>query len=137
MLVRGVLGIGCALVVTVAGCGSGNFEKAKQINEKLANSLEEIAVALESVQSPDDAGAAAERINQVTANMRETLAEGHDVKVTQSEMKELQEMHHDRILDLHTRLITAEMKARTISDNNPALDQAMLRFRTLGQSSDN
>lgn len=89
MLNRGVwpwLGV---LTLTLAGCGSGNFEEAKQANEATITAFEEILAALEGVNSPDDVDAAASRIDQVTDNLRSSLVKVKDLKITKNESEQL------------------------------------------------
>ena len=117
----------------MAGCGSSNFEEAKQINEEMTTSFEEVVVALESINSPEDVNSAAARIDQVTSNLRPIMEKVRDTKLTKSEIEQLEKLQHERLADLQTRMIAAAMKARSHSGDNPALGQAMERFHSLGQ----
>jgi|GEM_PF-1610590 aminopeptidase N len=134
MLYRGTVVMACALAMAIAGCGSGNFEAAKQTNEELLASVEQIAMALESVNSPEDVNAAAARIDQATNAIKATIAKAKGLKITQAENDKLVEMQQGKMVELQTRMASAAAKANANSGGNPALSEAIVRFQTAMQT---
>ncbi len=135
MLYRGTLAMLGILTLAIAGCGSGNFEKAQQANNQIIASMEELVSALEGVNSPDDANAAAARIDQVTNRLRQLFTEMKDVKVTQSEMDRLKKEMNEKTATLQPRLMAAALKASANSgDNSAVIGQALGRFEEMGRS---
>jgi hypothetical protein len=129
MLYRGTVVVACALAMAIAGCGSGNFETAKKTNEELLASMEQIVVALESVNSPEDVNAAAARIDQATATMKSALEKVKGLKITKQENDKLMEMQQEKMIQLQTRMASAAVKANANAGDNPALDEAFTRFQ--------